>query len=140
MEDMQGTGLHQELEDMHEGHVHVDMGRDQKGRPNGPKYKGEPPTMFNRRNNRRAGLRKARFAPAASPSTAVAESYRLGALTGTPKQRLGFFGQTGRLETLKKGLARMSPAMSNRLRKRSVDHLKALRIAQEFARGEENLA
>jgi hypothetical protein len=115
-----------------------EIGRDQKGRPNGPKYKGEPPTEFNRRNNREAGLRKKRFDPAASPSTAVAESYRIGALTGTPKQRLGLFGQAGRLETLRKGLARMSPAMSNRLRKRSVEHLKALRTAQEFARGAEN--
>ena len=124
----------------HEGHVHVTMGRDQKGRATGPKYKGEPATMWNRAGNRRTGLRKARFAPAASPSTAVAESYRLGALSGSPEQRLGFFGQAGRLENLKKSLARMSPRMSNRLRKRSVHHMKTLALAAEFERGRQNLS
>jgi hypothetical protein len=109
--------------------------RNAEGQPMGS---GKP--LGNRERNRAFGQRGKRFAPAASPSTAVAESYRIGALTGTPKQRLGLFGQAGRLETLKKGLARMSPAMSNRLRKRSVEHLKALRTAQEFARGAENLS
>jgi hypothetical protein len=93
--------------------------------------------LSNRGINRRSGQRGKRFAPAASPSTMVAESYRLGALSGTPAQRLDFFGQAGRLETLKKGLALMSPRMTRRLRRRSVEHMKMLAIAQEFAKGEE---
>lgn len=120
----------------HENHVHVHV---HGGTPK-KQYKGEPPTDFSRKTNRKAGQRGKRFAPAASPSTSVAESYRLGGLTGTPAQRLGFFGQAGRLETLKKGLARLSPRMTRRLRRRSVEHLKMLRIAQEFAAGQDKLS
>jgi hypothetical protein len=93
--------------------------------------------LSDRERARATGQRGKRFAPAQSPSTAVAGSYMLGGLGGTPKQRLDFFGQMGRKETLRKGLARLSPAMSRRARRRSVEHMKMLAVAEEFARGEE---
>jgi hypothetical protein len=130
-------------DDLHDYHAHVTLGQEEGANqsPLGSKAaKAVKADLSSRGMNRRLGQRGKRFAPAASPSTAVAESYRLGALTGTPAQRLGFFGQAGRLETLKKGLPRMSSRMARRLRRRSVEHLKTLRIAQEFAAGQKNLS
>jgi len=96
--------------------------------------------QYNRQHNRQAGVRKARFAAPQSPSTVVAASYLLGALGGTRPQRLGFFGQLGRKETLRRGLAHLSPAMTRRARRRSVEHMKMLAIAQEFETGQRNLS
>lgn len=89
---------------------------------------------------RAMGVRGKRFAPPQSPSTQTARSYMLGGLDGTPEQRLDFFGQMGRKETLRKGLARLSPRMARRARRRSVEHMKMLALAQEFQTGQRNLS
>jgi hypothetical protein len=106
-----------------------------------PNHKPEPKTeKFSRSDNRRMGQRGKRFAPAQAPSSQVAASYMLGGLGGTPSQRLGFFGQMGRKETLRKGLARLSTRMARRARRRSVEHMKFLTIAAEFERGRQRLS
>jgi hypothetical protein len=108
------------------------------GEPSKEPIKGKP--LGSRALNRRAGQRGKRHAPPQSPSSTVAESYRLGALAnGTLAQRLEFFGQLGRTESLSKGLARLSPRMSRRLRRRSVAHLKDRQIREEFKRGQARL-
>src|SRR4051812_28078289 len=117
----------------HNYHAHATLGQEEGANqsPLGSKAaKGVKAGLSSRGMNRRLGQRGKRFAPAASPSTAVAESYRLGALTGTPAQRLGFFGQAGRLEMLKKGLPRLSPPVARGARARAVGRPNTLRGAQ----------